>query len=62
MTLGRWFGPGVIDRYGRVLTVRIFAALALAGLALVVGGSTVPMAWPARRCGGSARRSASRSG
>ena len=44
MTLGRWFGPGVIDRYGRVLTVRIFAALALAGLALVVWGSTLPVA------------------
>jgi predicted MFS family arabinose efflux permease len=44
MTLGRWFGPGLIDRYGRVLTVRIFAALALAGLALVVWGSTLPVA------------------
>jgi fucose permease len=44
MTLGRWFGPGIIDRHGRVLTVRIFAALALAGLALVVWGSTLPVA------------------
>src|SRR3954449_4633250 len=44
MTLGRWFGPGLIDRHGRVLTVRIFAALALAGLALVVWGSTLPVA------------------
>jgi fucose permease len=44
MTLGRWFGPGVIDRHGRVATVRIFAALALAGLALVVWGSTLPVA------------------
>jgi fucose permease len=44
MTLGRWFGPGVIDRHGRVLTVRIFAALALAGLALVVWGATLPVA------------------
>src|SRR4029079_10954893 len=31
MTLGRWFGPGLIDRHGRVLTVRMFGALALAG-------------------------------
>jgi predicted MFS family arabinose efflux permease len=44
MTLGRWFGPGVIDRHGRVLTVRLFAALALAGLALVVWGSALPVA------------------
>ena len=44
MTLGRWFGPGLIDRHGRVLTVRIFAGLALAGLALVVWGSTLPVA------------------
>ena len=44
MTLGRWFGPGLIDRHGRVRTVRIFAALALVGLALVVWGSTLPVA------------------
>jgi fucose permease len=44
MTLGRWFGPGLIDRHGRVLTVRVFAALALAGLALVVWGATLPVA------------------
>src|SRR4051812_9669261 len=44
MTLGRWFGPGLIDRHGRVLTVRIFGALALAGLVLVVWGSTLPVA------------------
>ena len=44
MTLGRWFGPGLIDRHGRVRTVRIFAVLALVGLALVVWGSTLPVA------------------
>jgi fucose permease len=44
MTLGRWFGPGLIDRHGRVLTVRIFGALALVGLVLVVWGSTLPVA------------------
>jgi predicted MFS family arabinose efflux permease len=44
MTLGRWFGPGLIDRHGRVLTVRIFAVLALVGLALVVWGSSLPVA------------------
>jgi predicted MFS family arabinose efflux permease len=44
MTVGRWFGPGLIDRHGRVLTVRLFAALALAGLALVVSGAALPLA------------------
>ena len=44
MTLGRWFGPGLIDRHGRVLTVRAFAAIALVGLALVVWGSALPVA------------------
>ena len=44
MTLGRWFGPGLIDRHGRVLMVRILGVLALVGLALVVWGSTLPVA------------------
>jgi fucose permease len=44
MTLGRWFGPGLIDRHGRVPTIRTFAALALIGLALVVWGSALPLA------------------
>jgi fucose permease len=44
MTLGRWFGPGVIDRHGRVLTVRLFAASALVGLGLVVWGGALPVA------------------
>ena len=33
MTLGRWFGPGLLDRYGRVPIVRVFALAALVGLA-----------------------------
>jgi fucose permease len=44
MTLGRWFGPAVIDSHGRVATVRACGALALVGLALVVWGSTLPVA------------------
>lgn len=44
MTLGRWFGPGLIDRHGRVLTVRVFAGLALVGLVLVIWGSALPVA------------------
>ena len=26
MTVGRWFGPGLLDRYGRVPVVRVLAA------------------------------------
>jgi len=44
MTLGRWFGPAVLDRRGRVPTVRILAVIALAGLALVVYGGSLAVA------------------
>lgn len=44
MTLGRWFGPQLIDRYGRVLTVRASALVALAGLLLVVFGQLLAVA------------------
>jgi predicted MFS family arabinose efflux permease len=44
MTLGRWFGPGILDRHGRVLVLRVCAATALAGLLLVVFGHTYPLA------------------
>jgi fucose permease len=44
MTLGRWFGPALIDRFGRTRTVRMLAVVALAGLALVVLGPAVAVA------------------
>jgi cyanate permease len=44
MTLGRWFGPAVITRRGRVPTIRMFAVIALIGLAMVVWGSALPIA------------------
>ena len=44
MTAGRWFGPGLLDRLGRVATVRLLAAIALVGLALVVVGGSLPVA------------------
>ena len=44
MTLGRWYGPAVLDRLGRVPTVRVLAVIALAGLALVVVGGSLPVA------------------
>jgi MFS family permease len=45
MTLGRWFGPGLLDRYGRVPVVRALAAISLAGLLLFVFGAAVPLAF-----------------
>jgi cyanate permease len=41
MTVGRWFGPALLDRYGRVVVVRMLAVLSLAGLMLFVFGPTV---------------------
>jgi MFS family permease len=44
MTLGRWFGPGLLDRWGRVPTIRLLGAIAFAGLVLVVFGGSLPAA------------------
>jgi MFS family permease len=44
MTLGRWFGPDLLDRFGRVATVRGSAVVALVGLLLVVFGGVLPLA------------------
>jgi fucose permease len=44
MTVGRWFGPELLDRLGRVLTVRLMAGIALIGLVLVVFGPSLPVA------------------
>ena len=44
MTAGRWFGPRLIDRYGRVVTLRASAATALAVLLLVDFGVVLPVA------------------
>jgi predicted MFS family arabinose efflux permease len=42
MTLGRWFGPGLLDRHGRVPVIRAIAVIGLAGLGLFIfGGVTV---------------------
>ena len=39
MTLVRWFGGGLLDRYGRVPVIRLLAGLAVVGLLLFVLGS-----------------------
>lgn len=36
MTVGRWFGPGVLDRFGRVAVVRALCGIGIAGTALFV--------------------------
>ncbi|MFJ8495281.1 MFS transporter [Streptomyces sp. NPDC094038] len=36
MTAGRWFGPGLLDRYGRVPVVRALALTGIAGVVLFV--------------------------
>jgi predicted MFS family arabinose efflux permease len=45
MTAGRWFGPAVLDRYGRVPVLRVLAVVSLAGLALFVFGGTTLVAF-----------------
>ena len=38
MTIGRWFGPQILDRFGRVPVLRVSAAMAFVGLLVVVYG------------------------
>ena len=45
MTVGRWFGPGLLDRYGRVPVLRLLAVVSLAGLAMFVFGGTTVVAF-----------------
>jgi predicted MFS family arabinose efflux permease len=44
MTVARWSGTGLLDRYGRVPVLRVSALAALTGLVLVVFGTGLPMA------------------
>jgi len=45
MTVGRWFGPALLDRYGRVPVVRALAVTSLVGLALFVFGPNTTVAF-----------------
>nr|AEE65505.1 putative DeoR-type transcriptional regulator [uncultured bacterium BAC AB649/1850] len=45
MTVGRWFGPGLLDRYGRVPVLRVLAGVSLVGLALFVFGTHPALAF-----------------
>jgi fucose permease len=44
MTTGRWFGPRVLDRFGRVLVLRAGALCAMAGVIVVVFGPSLATA------------------
>ena len=44
MTTGRWFGPALLDRFGRVASVRGSGILACVGLLLVVFAGSLPLA------------------
>jgi predicted MFS family arabinose efflux permease len=45
MTAGRWFGPALLDRYGRVLVLRLLSLLSVAGLALFIFGQVPVLAF-----------------
>jgi MFS family permease len=44
MTAGRWFGPTLIDRFGRVAVLRVCSVVALVGLLLTVFGQVIAVA------------------
>ena len=45
MTTGRWFGPALLDRYGRVAMVRATAVVAIVGVLVFVFGGSTPVAY-----------------
>ncbi|MFC7529497.1 MFS transporter [Actinoplanes sp. GCM10030250] len=45
MTIGRWYGPALLDRYGRVPVLRGMAVAGLAGLVLFVFGGHPALAF-----------------
>lgn len=47
MTVGRWFGPALLDRYGRTTVVRVLALIGIAGVALFVFGPSLAYAFAA---------------
>lgn len=45
MTVGRWFGPTLLDRHGRVPVLRALAVLGIAGALLFVFAPVAPLAF-----------------
>ena len=54
MTSGRWIGPMLLNRFGRVPTIRGLAVIALVGVLLFVLSPWTALAFLARCCGASA--------
>jgi predicted MFS family arabinose efflux permease len=44
MTACRWFGPGLLDRHGRVAVLRVLTAAGVAGLLMFALGGSTPVA------------------
>jgi fucose permease len=44
MTTGRWFGPALLDRFGRLASVRASAVFACGGVLLVIFAVSLPLA------------------
>jgi fucose permease len=45
MTVGRWFGPRALDRYGRVIVLRVLTVICLVGVLLFVFGIYIVVAF-----------------
>ncbi|WP_428966901.1 MFS transporter [Micromonospora fluostatini] len=45
MTVGRWYGPALLGRYGRTRVVRVLAVVGIVGVALFVFGPTPVFAY-----------------
>ena len=45
MTIGRWFGTGLLDRFGRVRLLRLSCAVAIVGLLIFVLSPFAPLAF-----------------
>jgi MFS family permease len=45
MTVVRFFGGGLVDRFGKAMTLRVTGIIGLIGLLILVAKISVPMAW-----------------
>ena len=46
MTVGRWFGPRLLDRFGRVPVIRVLSAIGIGGTVLFVFAPVTALAFP----------------
>jgi MFS family permease len=45
MTLGRWFGPALLDRHGRIPVIRLLSVIGIVGTLLFVFAPATPLAF-----------------